>query len=252
MPAQYTHCNICGIRSQAYTVCNPPTNYICNHCRYVMALKYVNINYAITGRVSSKNTLDPPKESTEMAKATLEYIELNTNGNNNSGISGAYKLKLEGHFKRHIEPMVQFIKATIPGSDRTYDPNTYEWFFHEKYFDVMKTALQGSHFTVDISITKEVYEDFRRKQQEYAQQAGQTLSSQQHSTNDDLKIFIDLMANAGLKWQKDPSEWNREIAEKAYKRTIRFYHPDLHPEKAAEAATLNEVWLRLKQSYYIK
>ncbi len=209
--------------------------------------KHQILYYNLVLNMQCQDIISWQGESTEMPRAYLEYLELNPQ----SG-EGAYKLKFEGHFKQYIQPMVTFIKATIPGSDRTYDPNTYEWFFHEKYFDVMKTALEGSNFRVEQGVTKEQFEELRKQQEEYARQAGQSFSVQKHDTNEDLKSFIALLVGAGVKWKDDPANWSKDIAKKAYLRAIKYYHPDLNPGMIMMATQLNEVWSRLKEAYYIK
>ena len=74
---------------------------ICNSCYNSIANKYI---FSFSGW---KNIGDE-----EMPKATLSYeaLQLDSEG---IPTEGAYKLKLEGNFKTHIEPIVKFIKATI-------------------------------------------------------------------------------------------------------------------------------------------
>jgi len=193
---------------------------------------------------------------TEMPKATLSYeaLKLSSEG---EILEGAYRLKLEGNFKQHIEPVVKFIKTSVPSSDRTYDPTTFEWFYHEKYHDLMKLALSGSHFTVNYTVTKEQFVELKRKQDEFAKQAGQALQTKQYPVDDDINKFASLLSTAhvsnGTVFTKVALEtWNKETATMFYKKAIKFFHPDLHPERAAQASELNEVWTRLKEGYYIK
>jgi hypothetical protein len=194
-----------------------------------------------------------------MPKATLSYeaLAVDTEGN---VTEGAYRLKLEGNFKQHIEPIVKFIKSSIPSSERTYDPTTYEWFYHEKWHPFMEQAFKGSHYTIVYGVTKEAFTELKRKQAEWAKQAGQAFQTKQYDTNEDLEKFQELLIDSAS--NKDllievpiydvVKAWTRQQAEKAYKRAIRFYHPDLHPERAVQASELNEVFTRLKESYYIK
>lgn len=191
-----------------------------------------------------------PLEESEMPKVTLSYeaLQLSPEG---EILEGAYRLKLEGNFKQHIEPVVKFIKTSVPSSDRTYDPTTFEWFYHEKYHDLMKLALSGSHFTVNYTVTKEQFVELKRKQDEFAKQAGQAFQTKQYDTNEDLAKFGILLTEAAIP-TKDYLDWTREQALKVYKLAIKFFHPDLHPERAAQASELNEVWARLKEGYYIK
>lgn len=195
---------------------------------------------------------DDLMEIFEMPKATLSYeaLQLDSEG---IPTEGAYKLKLEGDFKTHIEPIVKFIKTAIPSSDRTYDPTTYEWAFHEKYYPLMEQAFKGSHFQVSFTVRKEDFVELKRKQAEFAKQAGQTFQTRQYDTNADLITFAELLEEANLiKCINDVKDWSRETATSFWKKALRAFHPDLHPEKANHASTLNEVWSRLKESYYIK
>lgn len=192
----------------------------------------------------------------EMPKAMLSYeaLQLDSEG---IPTEGAYKLKLEGNFKTHIEPIVKFIKASIPSSDRTYDPTTYEWAFHEKFWPLMEQAFKGSHFQVSFTVRKEDFVELKRKQAEFAKQAGQSFATRQVPVEEDLNKFAQLLTtaangNGSIFTLTALQTWNKEIANQFYKKAIRFFHPDLHPERAAQAAELNEIWSRLKEGYYIK
>jgi hypothetical protein len=189
-----------------------------------------------------------------MPKATLSYeaLAVDTEGN---VTEGAYRLKLEGNFKQHIEPIVKFIKASIPSSERTYDPTTYEWFYHEKWHPFMEQAFKGSHYTIIYGVTKEAFTELKRKQAEWAKQAGQSFQHKQYPVDEDVKNFFALLDKAGLVTHTkldELKEWTKDQAIAMYKKAIRKFHPDLFPERAAQASELNEVWSRLKESYYIK
>lgn len=223
--------------------------------KYGMPYNFVNFQNQYLG---NWNTID---EVEEMPKAILSYeaLQLDSEG---IPTEGAYKLKLEGNFKNHIEPIVKFIKAAIPSSDRTYDPASYEWAFHEKYYPLMENAFKGSHFQVSFTVRKEDFVELKRKQAEFAKQAGQSFATRQVPVEEDITKFFCLLEFSQYLWHSItgilPSNieilksWTRQEAEKAYKKAIRFYHPDLHPERAAQASELNEVWSRLKEGYYIK
>lgn len=187
----------------------------------------------------------------EMARAYLTYELLDE-----ATGEGAYKLKLEDkpyNFKKTIKPFVDFIKSIIPSSDRTYDPNTFEWHYHEKYHDIIEKALKGAQFQVTYVVAKKDFEELRRKQKEFEQKAGQSFSSRTIPVEQDLKNFEKLLKNAGvLVLNGSLSALDKIGATALWKRALRFYHPDLHPERAAEASQLNEVWSRLKEGYYIK
>lgn len=189
-----------------------------------------------------------------MKKATFTFEQLDANTG-----EGCYKLKLEGPFKTHIEPMVQFIKGLVPSSDRLYDPNSREWTYSEKYDQFIRTAIQAAGFQIDELISKQKFQEFKKKQEEAARSAGQSLQSRQIPIGQDLQQFRDLLISAlivsqdnGIPAMKIIENWTKEEAISAYKKAIRFYHPDLHPERAEQASQLNEVWSRLKEAYYIK
>jgi hypothetical protein len=236
--------------------------YKCSNCQNIIDDNYLTVGQLrhfsscvmpIYHPLGSKiNYTLIPYNGDEMPKATLSYEALTTD---NDGIptEGAYKLKLEGNFKNHIEPIVKFIKASIPSSDRTYDPNTYEWAFHERYWPLMEQAFKGSHFQVQFTVRKEDFVELKRKQAEWAKQAGQNFQVKQYPVEADIMIFSNLIDKVGNGSNLGTiRDWTRQEAEKAYKKAIRFFHPDLHPERASEASSLNEVWSRLKEGYYIK
>ena len=230
---------------------------------YTVPIKYSKFKFASNyGMSNSKlvNTFADQYEGVwEMPKATLSYeaLQLDSEG---QVLEGAYRLKLEGNFKQHIEPIVKFIKMSIPSSERTYDPTTYEWFYHEKWHPIMQTALGGSHFSIVYNVTKEAFTELKRKQAEWAKQAGQAFQTKQYNTDEDVLKFSNLLvtANAVLPEENQftlvdkVAKFTRELAIAAYKKAIKFYHPDLHPERAEQASELNEVWSRLKEGYYIK
>lgn len=221
------------------------TQYVCINC-FNTAIRNHFANFA-NQYLGNWNKID---EVEEMPKATLSYeaLQLDSEG---IPTEGAYKLKLEGNFKTHIEPIVKFIKASIPSSDRTYDPTTYEWAFHERFWPLMEQAFKGSHFQVQFTVRKEDFVELKRKQAEFAKQAGQSFQTKQYSIDEDINKFASLLSQASIS-ATGYLDWTRQEAEKIWKRALRFFHPDLHPERAAQASELNEVWSRLKESYYIK
>lgn len=239
----------------------------CQFCGIIMNISVVgqlsNVSYTcgncFIARFQSKkrNSFSNQYEGVwEMPKATLSYeaLQLSPEG---EILEGAYRLKLEGNLKQHIEPVVKFIKTSVPSSDRTYEPTTFEWFYHEKYHDLMKLALSGSHFTVNYTVTKEQFVELKRKQDEFAKQAGQAFQTKQYPVDDDINKFASLLSTAhvsnGTIFTKVALEtWNKETATMFYKKAIKFFHPDLHPERAAQASELNEVFTRLKETYYLK
>lgn len=223
---------------------------ICQNCYNYYNLRYkFGIKFKFR-RFTTGQIFDPDLMENEMPKAILSYeaLQLDSEG---IPTEGAYKLKLEGNFKTHIEPIVKFIKATIPSSDRTYDPTTYEWAFHERFWPLMEQAFKGSHFQVQFTVRKEDFVELKRKQAEFAKQAGQSFQTKQYSTDEDINKFASLLLQASIP-ATGYLDWTKEEAMKIYKRAIRFFHPDLHPERASQASELNEVFSRLKESYYIK
>ncbi len=200
-------------------------------------------------------------EGEEMPKATLSYEALQLEEETGNVLEGAYKLKLEGNFNTHVEPIVKMIKQLIPSSERTYEPTTREWFYHEKYHNTIKQLLDGLCYQIVFTIRKEDFVELKCKQTEWARQAEQQFKTQTYDTTQDILNYQDLLIRAGLVCDKTNTsiiapmpikDWNRENAEKAYKKAIRFFHPDLHPERAVQASQLNEIWSRLKEGYYIK
>lgn len=244
--AYYEHIDRNGLSIfKVFLVDQSFVTFNCVYCGYMSVKNNSGRMTLLSGypATSCKNVWKLRNE--EMARAYLTYVLLNEQ----SG-EGAYKIKLEGHFKSQIKPFVDFIKSVIPSSDRTYDPTTYEWHYHEKYDDIIRKALKGTSFHITDVVTKEQYAELKRKQEEFAQ--ARPISTEMIPVEIDLKAFEALLLTAGVKWNNPPSEWNKEVASKAYKKAIIYYHPDLHPEREEQSYQLNSIWRRLQESYYLK
>lgn len=217
----------------------------CHNCIKI-GFSQVKVYGVVTGRLSSKDH--------EVKKATLTFEQLDAVTG-----EGCYKLKLEGPFKQAIEPIVTFIKGLVPSSDRLYDPNSKEWTYSEKYDQFIRAALQAAGFHIDELISKQTFNEFKKKQEEAARAARQSYQQRIVPVGEDLQQFRDLLISAklvsndnGIPAMKVIENWNREEAKKAWKKAFVFYHPDVHPERASQASQLNEVWSRLKENYYTK
>jgi hypothetical protein len=156
--------------------------------------------------------------------------------------------------------VVDIIKAGIPTNERTTTgPPDWKWYFAEKYFNLVKLALDGAGFKIKI-ITKEDIEKLRQEQAKHQEEAQQYyIKTVGISIGDELQKFRDLLLKANILKVDPPltpmrviENWNKEEAIRFYRKAAQFYHPDRNPQYAASMSELNSTWAVLKDAYYIK
>lgn len=149
--------------------------------------------------------------------------------------NAAYKLKFDnirGHWSK-VEPIVMLIKTSIASSDREYDPDTKTWYISEAK---IKPILEMCQAIPDFEVT-------------FVEKPEQVKATQFHSKEADYAEFKRLLSFAHVQFE-DTTDFN--IAVKIYRKAALALHPDRNPEMAAEMSALNEVWSRLKESYFKK
>ena len=165
----------------------------------------------------------------------------------------AYRFAFKKGFSQGV---IDIIKKAIPANERdTSGPPKWEWFFSERWYELVKLALEGAGFKITI-ITKEEIDELRRKQAEAQQHAWKPAVL---SLDTELEKFRKLLFDANIIHNngRDSSEivrqWSLEEAKQAYKKATRYYHPDLHPERAESMSVLNSTWMVLsdkEKGYY--
>jgi DnaJ domain len=124
-----------------------------------------------------------------------------------------------------VTGVVAVIKATIPVSDRAYDPNTRIWSVAEKYWPSLKELLQHSTFQIDES-KKLKLEDFFY---EAPAPAVPTRDSLGNSICKLLGVTSDVLSDsAALK--------------KAYRKKALELHPDRNNGDGSKMSELNSIW----------
>jgi hypothetical protein len=139
----------------------------------------------------------------------------------------AYQLKMKTDFDR-IEKVVNFLKATIPHSDRSWDPNTKTWTFIEKYLDGVEKLCKVIYGNSEVAVLTKASVEGQTKNQAVA---SQTISG----TDATLLEFMKLLPY--------------EAAQKAYKAACFVLHPDRGGNMEA-MSKLNASWQKIEREVY--
>lgn len=137
----------------------------------------------------------------------------------------AYQLQMKGDFQK-IEKSIQFLKGTIPHSDRGWEPSTKTWTFTEKYLDgVVKfcTLIFGSQEVA--TLTRDKVEG---QSKNISVNGSNTLDSA-------LLTFMKLLPF--------------EAAQAAYRRASMVLHPDKGGDMEA-MTKLNQAWTKIEREVY--
>lgn len=120
---------------------------------------------------------------------------------------------------------VDFLKQSIPASDRAYHPNNRTWTFHEKYFDVITKAAQGTFGAASVNAKKRP-----------ANGTGTHTPVGTGSSADPLTLAFAKFARL----------LPHDVLKKAYREAAQVLHPDKDASNAQRMADLNEVWSQIK------
>lgn len=150
----------------------------------------------------------------------------------------AYKCTFPIFFKnKQHKGFLEILKKSIPSSERDYNPTTHEWFIQEKWLDIvvqLTTLVFGEPYVA----RKEEWNNFQ-------------YSSTVIPTHTDLKKFDSILRDAAIITNgTDVAKLERNDAVKLYRKAALILHPDKNPANAAIMSQLNEVFTRLKQTYY--
>lgn len=142
--------------------------------------------------------------------------------------NSAYKLNfsnIKNHFNK-VQLTIDYIKASIPSSQREYDPETKSWFIGESSIQNIRDFC--SHIP-DFEII-------------FNEKPDQLVSSKITDPKADYAEFKRMLSFAHIDFEDTKSY---SIAKRAYLRAAMKLHPDVAPAMYQEMQTLNEVWARL-------
>lgn len=147
--------------------------------------------------------------------------------------NAAYKLRFDqiGPHWSKISPIIDLIKISIPSSQREYEPETKTWYIGEPY----------------IKAIKDICEQISEFELIYIEKPEQVRAVAFHSKEDDYAEFKRLVSFAHIAFD-DTTEL--AVATKVFRKAAMLLHPDRNPEMASEMSALNEVWTRLKTTYF--
>lgn len=142
----------------------------------------------------------------------------------------AYDLKFEAdkQFRNSweaIKGVIAILKATVPVSDRTYEPNTKTWTVTSKYYGPIKELMQELRFTIEES--KDNREDF------FYDSTPTPVIISKDSLQVKLKAILEV---------DDDIFSDTDKLKKAYRKKAMSLHPDRPDGNAAAMSELNSLW----------
>jgi hypothetical protein len=136
--------------------------------------------------------------------------------------------KIGAHWDK-VQSTINFIKATIPSSQREYDPDTKTWYIGESAYKNLLDVLNAiPQFEVS-----------------FLEKPAQVTAQRFHSKEDDFTRWKQILSMSHIQVPMDKVPSFQE-AVKLYRRAAMYLHPDRNPSMASEMSELNEVWNRLK------
>jgi len=147
--------------------------------------------------------------------------------------NAAYKLRFDqiGKHWSKVEPIIMLIKTSIASSDREYDADTKTWYISEKHIAPIKDFCEQ---IPDFEVI-------------YIEKPEQIRATAFHSKEADYAEFKRLLSFAHVQFD-DTADLH--TATKIYRQAAMQLHPDRNPDMASTMSALNEVWARLKASYF--
>lgn len=149
--------------------------------------------------------------------------------------NAAYKLKFDqiGNHWAKVQPIIDLIKTSIASSDREYEPDTKTWYISEAKITGIKQICEA---IPDFEVI-------------FVEKPEQVRATQFHSKESDYAEFKRLVSFAHIQFDDTT---DLDVATKIFRKAAMLLHPDRNPEMANEMSALNEVWSRLKVSYFKK
>jgi DnaJ-class molecular chaperone len=147
--------------------------------------------------------------------------------------NAAYKLRFDqiGKHWDKVQPIIDLIKTSIASSDREYEPETKTWYISE----------------AKIKPIKEICEQIPDFEVIFIEKPEQVKATAFHSKEADYAEFKRLVSFAHVTFEDTV---DLHVATKIFRQAAMKLHPDRAPEMASTMSSLNEVWTRLKGSYF--
>jgi hypothetical protein len=137
-----------------------------------------------------------------------------------------YDPKLDGYQLQfaYNPQFIQFLKTTIPASDRRFDDTSKTWSFAKKYLDPVRASAEAFFGRAEVSVISE------------AQVKGAAqLPTKVHTINEVMIEFMKLLPF--------------DAAQSAYRKAAVLLHPDRGGDMD-KMAKLNTLWDRLEKEVY--
>lgn len=156
-----------------------------------------------------------------------------------------HSIPSKGWWRQEVQPALDFMKALVPATLRSYDPSTFLWEVAFEYWDACKTAFEiAFKFTCiegSIKTATGAHDPFKgvNVPKDYAEQfhynaAPVRTTETAESIASKLSIYLGVTIKA------------QELSElkKLYRAKARELHPDLNPEPEAaqKMSELNRLW----------
>jgi hypothetical protein len=176
-----------------------------------------------------------PKESLDVPKLTYELTH-----NNTIVAIKFHSIASKGWWKENVQPALDFSKAFVPATMRSYNPNNFIWEFAIEYWPALKTAYEtGFKFTCtegkvspesndplkNVKVDDSYKENFYHKQEVVKTVESASSIAEKLSTYLEVKITT-----------QDISE-----LKKLYRAKARELHPDMGGD-ASKMSELNRLW----------
>lgn len=150
-----------------------------------------------------------------------------------SSLTNAYSLKFENTYKwTQMQGVLTWIKQTIPGQEREYDPELKTWFLHEKHITQLKQLLEllSADFELDFIAKPEGQQSFEKFV----------------PLDTYLETFNKITG-------QDINSLSVDEAKRVYRRTCMLLHPDKNPGRpdiSNRIYDLNEAWSQLQIKHF--
>jgi hypothetical protein len=142
----------------------------------------------------------------------------------------AYDIKFDSGTERNrgwqaIMGVIGILKATVPVSDRTYEPNLKQWTVTSKYYPPLEELLRNLNFTIEVQ--KDIREDF------FYDSAPITTVVSKATLQNKLQILLEVSSEVF----KDSDALKR-----AYRKKALAWHPDRNSGDGSRMSELNSLW----------
>jgi hypothetical protein len=176
----------------------------------------------------------------QKASSDVPNLKYEITHNNSIVAIKFHSIPSKGWWKANVQPALDFMKALVPATMRSYNPNTFIWEVAIEYWPACKTAFETAfHFTCiegsittasadplkSVNIPKQYAENFYHKPEPIVQK------------EDAATIAAKLSEYLGVKIHA------QELSElkKLYRAKARELHPDMGGD-ASKMSELNRLW----------